>query len=97
MPIYEYVCEKCRQKFEVTQKISDKPLTRHTEGKCGGKVKKLMSNNAFHLKGTGWYKTDYAKPKTGKEEKKAPASTESASTPAETKKETKKEVKAAAE
>lgn len=27
---------------------------------CGGHVKKLISNTSFVLKGTGWYKTDYA-------------------------------------
>jgi len=97
MPIYEYYCEKCREKFEVTQKISDKPLTRHTEGKCGGKVKKLMSNNAFHLKGTGWYKTDYAKPKEGKTDKKKEAASDTAPASTETKKETKTETKAAAD
>ncbi|VAX26035.1 hypothetical protein MNBD_NITROSPINAE04-2089 [hydrothermal vent metagenome] len=61
MPIYEYACEKCGDKFEVTQKITASPLKRHNgPSKCGGKLRKLMSSNAFHLKGTGWYKTDYA-------------------------------------
>ncbi len=27
---------------------------------CGGEMKKLISNSSFVLKGTGWYKTDYA-------------------------------------
>jgi len=62
MPIYEYVCEKCGEHMEVNQKMSDPPLTKH-QGKCKGKLKKLISSNAFHLKGTGWYKTDY--PKSG--------------------------------
>ncbi len=61
MPIYEYACEKCGAQFEVTQKITASPLKRHNgASKCGGKLRKLMSSNAFHLKGTGWYKTDYA-------------------------------------
>ncbi len=61
MPIYEYACEKCGEQFEVTQKITALPLKRHNgPARCGGKLKKLMSSNAFHLKGTGWYKTDYA-------------------------------------
>ncbi|MDH5509682.1 MAG: zinc ribbon domain-containing protein [Nitrospinota bacterium] len=62
MPIYEYECQKCGEHFEVTQRMSDPVLTKHAnESKCGGKVVKLMSANTFHLKGTGWYKTDYAK------------------------------------
>jgi len=63
MPIYEYSCQKCGQTLEVTQRITAPPLKRHNgPSKCGGKLVKLMSTNSFHLKGTGWYKTDYATP-----------------------------------
>jgi putative FmdB family regulatory protein len=58
MPIYEYQCQKCGT-FEATQKITDKPLARCPT--CKGKVKKLISNTSFQLKGTGWYVTDYAR------------------------------------
>lgn len=61
MPIYEYSCAKCGKTIEVIQKFSDKPLKKHE--KCGGTLSKLISASSFHLKGTGWYKTDYA-PKT---------------------------------
>ena len=57
MPIYEYQCESCQGVREVLQKFSDKPLKTCPE--CGGKMHKLMSLNAFHLKGEGWYVTDY--------------------------------------
>lgn len=70
MPIYEYQCQKCGH-FEVTQKITDKSLSRCPT--CKGKVKKLISNSSFQLKGSGWYITDYARkekaPKEKKEEK----------------------------
>jgi putative FmdB family regulatory protein len=59
MPLYEYQCESCGKKFEVLQKFSDEPLSVHAE--CGGPAHKLLSAPAFHLKGTGWYATDYAK------------------------------------
>jgi putative FmdB family regulatory protein len=59
MPLYEYQCQSCGKKFEVLQKFSDAPLTVHEE--CGGEVERLVSAPAFHLKGTGWYATDYAK------------------------------------
>ncbi|MCX7966461.1 MAG: zinc ribbon domain-containing protein [Syntrophorhabdaceae bacterium] len=60
MPIYEYQCESCGKYFEIFQKITDPPLT---ECKfCKGKLNKLISNCAFHLKGTGWYVTDYKRP-----------------------------------
>ena len=58
MPIYEYKCQKCGT-FEATQKITDKPLARCPT--CKSKVKKLISNTSFQLKGTGWYITDYAR------------------------------------
>jgi putative FmdB family regulatory protein len=59
MPLYEYRCSKCGEKFEVIQKFADAPLTVH-EG-CGGTVERLISLSGFSLKGSGWYATDYAK------------------------------------
>jgi putative FmdB family regulatory protein len=60
MPLYEYHCESCDQRFEKIVKFSDPPV--ETCPTCGrGPVRKLMSSPAFHLKGTGWYATDYAK------------------------------------
>jgi putative FmdB family regulatory protein len=60
MPIYEYQCSGCGKHFEIFQKMTDKPLTECRE--CKGKLSKLISNCAFHLKGNGWYVTDYKKP-----------------------------------
>ncbi len=59
MPIYEYLCEKCGKQFEVMQKITEDPLTTCKE--CNGPLKKLISQSTFHLKGSGWYVTDYAR------------------------------------
>jgi putative FmdB family regulatory protein len=92
MPLYEYQCELCGKKFEVLQKFSDPPVTIHEE--CGGKVDRLISAPAFHLKGTGWYATDYAKnsnatPAKGDESKPADSKTQDSkpgdSKPAESK------------
>jgi putative FmdB family regulatory protein len=58
MPIYEYKCEKCGKEHEVMQKMTEKPLT--VCESCGGRLKKLISNTSFVLKGSGWYVTDYA-------------------------------------
>ena len=58
MPIYEYECTKCGKIEEAIQKFSDKALTKCKH--CSGKLNKLISQNSFHLKGTGWYVTDYA-------------------------------------
>jgi putative FmdB family regulatory protein len=58
MPLYEYECE-AGHRFEKILKFSDPPL--ETCPTCGQPVHKLVSSPAFHLKGTGWYITDYAK------------------------------------
>ena len=58
MPIYEYQCNKCGL-IEVTQRITEKALTKCPT--CRSKVKRLISNTSFQLKGTGWYITDYAR------------------------------------
>ena len=63
MPIYEYQCEKCGHHMEAIQKISDPPVN-HCE-LCNSRVKKLISQSTFHLKGTGWYVTDYASKSAG--------------------------------
>ena len=74
MPIYEYECAQCGVVEEVIQKFSDKPLS--TCKRCSGKLTKLMSQSTFHLKGSGWYVTDYAnkseKPSSSEEQKKEP-------------------------
>jgi len=57
MPIYEYQCASCGQVVELWQKFSDAPLS--TCQACGGAMHKLISNCAFHLKGGGWYVSDY--------------------------------------
>lgn len=58
MPIYEYKCAQCGTVVEAIQKFSDRPLT--TCAGCSGKLQKLISQSSFHLKGSGWYVTDYA-------------------------------------
>jgi len=58
MPIYEYECTKCGNHVEALQKFSDRPLNKCDA--CGGALRKLISHSTFHLKGTGWYATDYA-------------------------------------
>ena len=74
MPIYEYHCGGCG-KIEVTQKITEKPLSNCPT--CGKKVKKLISNTSFQLKGTGWYLTDYARKGNGTDTDKTSKSSES--------------------
>ena len=70
MPIYEYRCDSCGSQKEHLQKMSDPQLT--TCPQCGKETySKLLSAAGFHLKGNGWYATDFkggntapAKPET---------------------------------
>jgi putative FmdB family regulatory protein len=64
MPLYEYSCHNCGEKFEVMQKFSDPPVKIHEA--CGGEVERLVSAPALQFKGSGWYVTDYARNGTAK-------------------------------
>ncbi len=77
MPIYEYVCKKCGHHLEIIQKMSDKPLSRCRE--CRGRLEKVISQTSFHLKGSGWYVSDYGKG-GAKEKTDAPVKTDSIKT-----------------
>lgn len=68
MPIYEYHCPKCGD-FDQMRKITDAPLKKCPT--CKAKVTKQISNPAFHLKGGGWYITDYGRKDGGKSESKS--------------------------
>jgi putative FmdB family regulatory protein len=79
MPLYEYQCDACAQRFEVIQKFSDSPVA--VCRVCGsGPVRKLLSSPAIQFKGSGWYITDYAR-KAG--EATGSTSTSDSSKPAE--------------
>jgi len=93
MPIYGYRCSECGQEHETLRKISEPPLTLCPA--CGKPaLQKLLSAAGFHLKGSGWYATDFKgsgkKPAEKKPEAKAETKTEAkpdakpASTPATT-------------
>ena len=59
MPLYEYECEACGQRFERIRKFSDPPVEECRL--CGkGPVIRLASAPAIQFKGAGWYVTDYA-------------------------------------
>lgn len=79
MPVYEYQCSECRHIEEAFQKISAPPLAVCPQ--CRGPLSKIISHSAFHLKGSGWYVTDYGgtKPKTDAAEKPAAESAKTAS------------------
>jgi len=60
MPLYEYLCDACGQRFELIQKFSDPAPDACT--KCGkGPVERQKSSPAIQFKGSGFYITDYAR------------------------------------
>jgi putative FmdB family regulatory protein len=75
MPLYEYQCDACQNRFERIQKFSDPPID-VCPACSGGPVRKLLSSPAIQFKGTGWYITDYAK-KSGGDGTKSKASDKS--------------------
>ncbi len=96
MPLYEYLCAACRERFEVIRKFSDPELEVCT--RCGkGPVQRLMSSPAIQFKGSGWYITDYAqKGKSGSESTGTSSTTDSKPTTGDTASSTKSDTAAPA-
>ena len=60
MPIYEYSCDTCGEKFEKLLRPSQINEYSPDCPKCNSKeVKKLISKSSFTLKGGGWASEGY--------------------------------------
>jgi putative FmdB family regulatory protein len=58
MPTYDYECAKCKNVFEVFQKMTDN--TKKSCPKCGAKASRLIGGGSgIIFKGSGFYQTDY--------------------------------------
>jgi putative FmdB family regulatory protein len=58
MPIYAYRCSACGHAKDMLQKISDPVLSACPA--CGADAfEKQLTAAGFHLKGSGWYATDF--------------------------------------
>jgi putative FmdB family regulatory protein len=77
MPIYEYRCQKCGKEFELFQGITEQATSACKF--CNGPAKRLVSLSSFHLKGSGWYVTDYAGKKASSTENKGEETTKPSS------------------
>lgn len=59
MPVYEYQCEACGERYEAKHSINADPETKCVV--CGEeRLRRLISASSFLLKGAGWFGTDYA-------------------------------------
>jgi putative FmdB family regulatory protein len=68
MPIYEYACESCGERFDKLMSMNDPTPPCPA---CGAvQVRKLVSAASFVLKGSGWYKDGYGL-KSGSNAKKS--------------------------
>ena len=60
MPIYEFECAACGNRFDRLQKLSDPDPT--VCPNCGAeRVSRRVTAPAFRLSGSGWYETDFKK------------------------------------
>jgi len=62
MPIYEYECTNCHNKFENFQTRINIEVDVNCP-KCEKKAKRIISQSSFSLKGGGWYKDGYTSQK----------------------------------
>ena len=58
MPLYEYRCTQCGNRFEKIQKFNAEPEVACP--KCGGQLERPLTAPALQFKGAGWYVNDYA-------------------------------------
>ncbi len=75
MPIYAYECGACGATHDILQKMGEGRKRKCPS--CGKlRLRKLVTAAAFHLKGTGWYVTDFRdndkkkRPEEGADKKK---------------------------
>ncbi|HYC72544.1 MAG TPA: FmdB family zinc ribbon protein [Opitutaceae bacterium] len=79
MPTYEYVCSKCGHEMEAFQSMKDEPVKKCPACRKPGLKRKVGGGAGLIFKGSGFYLTDYKKPKAPKEsggESSKPAKTE---------------------
>jgi putative FmdB family regulatory protein len=63
MPNYDYVCTACGGDFEFFQSMNDDPLTQCPTCEESSLKRKIGTGAGIIFKGTGFYETDYKKPK----------------------------------
>lgn len=63
MPVYEYRCVDCDERFEVEQSMADATLKSIKGDDHAHKVKKVFSPVGISFKGSGFYKNDSASSK----------------------------------
>ena len=57
MPLYEYLCVRCKHRFERIDKFTARKTRKCP--KCGDKAQRQLAAPAIQFKGAGGYVTDY--------------------------------------
>ncbi len=73
MPAYDYRCTACGHRFEKRQRITE-PAGAQCPACADANCERLITGGTFHLKGSGWYASDYTGNSRKSEEKAEPAS-----------------------
>ena len=60
MPIYNFKCTTCDIIYKKLMRITDDSIAECPECGSNENASKMIGRTSFILKGTGWYKTDYA-------------------------------------
>ena len=81
MPAYDYRCKRCGQRFEKTQRITE-PAGADCPSCGDGACERLITGGTFHLKGAGWYASDYGAAKPAAADTPAAPATAAATTTA---------------
>lgn len=95
MPLYDYRCQTCDEKFELRQSFSSEPVA--TCPSCNNESKRIIHSVPVVFKGSGFYVNDYGKGRSGSttsSDSKDSDSKDSESKDSEPKDETKGESKA---
>lgn len=80
MPIYQYECKTCGQRFEKMQSITSDPI--QVCELCGeGPVRRVMHPVGIIFKGSGWYATDNRKSRPPAESSGGSSDSKSESSP----------------
>jgi len=88
VPLHEFQCRKCGNRFERIQKFSDSDPKKCP--KCGaGKLERMLHAPTLQFKGSGWYATDHPSKGMAEGAKKESGASESSAAPAKEKTESK--------
>jgi putative FmdB family regulatory protein len=59
MPIYQYICDPCENKFDFAKSVNDDTIPKCNT--CGNNARKVFSLGGIMFTGSGFYSTDNRK------------------------------------